>query len=118
MPSTVLRGKGKKKPEKGWSRPDKRRKRFIPQIPVRDLGNRSREEREILELFSRDSAVAIPTGILQKGGKVVPVDSQMDTTEDDFSTGEPTGSPPERPTPSQSQTGSGGTSNSLPLTLR
>ena len=75
-------------------------------MPVRDLGNKSREEREILQLFSRDNTAVIPTGILQKGGKVVPVDSQMDTTEDDFSTGEPTGSPPERPTESQSQTGS------------
>ena len=50
-------------------------------IPRRDLGQNSKEN-DILALFSKDSAV--PSGILHKDGKVVPVDVQMASTEATF----------------------------------
>ena len=69
-------------------------------MPRRDLGQNSKEVNDILALFSKDSAV--PSGILHKDGKVVPVDVQMDSTEATFST---------RPAESQqNKNGSGGSS--------
>ena len=99
--------KKKKSRAKGWSQTKKRRK-FVPLKPLRDLGNSNKEDRAILELFSKNSTPPpagdsqAPSGILHKDGRVVPVGTPMDTTtEDSLPAGEPTGSPTTRPTGSQ-----------------
>ena len=75
--------------------------------PVRDLANKEDEDVEILPRVAEKA----PTGIVQKGGRVVPVGSPGDSTGGTFFPGDQTGIPPTSPTVNQrNKNGSGGQS--------